>query len=81
MWQASEGLIAILAAVFALAMFSKSSRKPSRFRSDRDRSEVAANIPNSTQAASTAMENAAFGTTSKDFPGEANHIRIGKNLD
>jgi hypothetical protein len=80
MWQASEGLIAILAAVFAFAIFSKPSRKSSRAGSGREKAGVAANIPNSYQRGS-AFKNAALGTTPQDFAGEANRILIARNLD
>lgn len=81
MWQASEGLIAILAAVFAFAMFSKPSRKSSAAGSGRERADVAADISNSFQRRSPRIENAALGTTPKDFAGEANRILSAKNLD
>jgi hypothetical protein len=82
MWQASEGLIAILAAVFAFAMFSKPSRRSSETGSGRETAGVAANISNSSQRGSAMIENAALGPTApKDFAGEANRILTARNLD
>ena len=81
MWQASEGLIAILAAVFVFAIFSRPSRKSSAARARLERAGVAANIPSPSQRSNTAIENAALGKTPRDFAGEANRILIAKNLD
>jgi hypothetical protein len=80
MWQASEGLIAILVTVFVVAFFSKSSRKPSKYGTGGENAGVAANLPSSPRKMNMAIDNAALGTTT-DFVGEANHVHSAKNLD